>query len=96
LKKLNILVIRVNSKNELVNSKPCENCIYYLRLYGIKNVYYSNENGEIVKEKITDIENEHQSISHARYNEYLDTNSDEIIKKFDDRYRRRKSKSPER
>jgi len=91
-----MVVIRINTKNELVNSKPCENCIYYLRLYGIKNVYYSNENGEIVKEKITEIESEHRTISHTRYLEYLETNSDELIKRFDGNYRRRRTKSPER
>ena len=93
---MNILVIRVNGKNEFVNSKPCENCLYYLRLYGIKNVYYSNDKGEIVREKIEDIENTHQTISHTRYNEYLDTNSDELIKRFDGNYRRKASRSPER
>jgi len=91
-----MVVIRINGKNELVNSKPCENCIYYLRLYGIKNVYYSNENGEIVKEKITEICSEHRTISHTRYLEYLETNSDELIKRFDGNYRRRRTKSPER
>jgi hypothetical protein len=44
-----------------------------MRLYGIKNVYYSDENGEIVKEKITDIEVEHDSIAHRNYKKYLET-----------------------
>lgn len=72
-KKLEIVVIRVNNQGDLMNSKPCNSCLYYMRLYGIKNVYYSDENGEIVKEKITDIEVEHDSIAHRNYKKYLET-----------------------
>ena len=49
-KKLEMFVIRVNQMGDLVNSKPCNTCIYYMQLYGIKSVYYSNEDGIIIKE----------------------------------------------
>ena len=38
-KKLEMFVIRVNQMGDLVNSKPCNTCIYYMQLYGIKSVY---------------------------------------------------------
>jgi len=78
-KKLEMVVIRVNNKGNLANSKPCNNCIYYLRLYGVKNVYYSNDNGVIVKEKINYIENEHCSLGHNRYCKYLENNDANFI-----------------
>lgn len=90
LKKLNMVVIRVNNSNQLTNSKPCCNCIYYLRLYGIKNIYYSNENGEIIKEKISEIETNHTSISHTKYLEFLKTDSVELLSNFDKTYRKKK------
>lgn len=36
-----LLVVRVNSKNQLRLSKPCENCQKYIDYVGIKKVYYS-------------------------------------------------------
>ena len=41
LKGLSILVVRVNSKNQLRLSKPCEWCLMYLEYVGIKKIYYS-------------------------------------------------------
>lgn len=41
------MVIRVNNSGDLCSSKPCENCINYMRTvsvkkgYKIKTVYYS-------------------------------------------------------
>ena len=66
-KKLEMFVIRVNQMGNLVNSKPCNTCIYYMQLYGIKSVYYSNEDGVIVKEKLNDITADHLSISQNKY-----------------------------
>lgn len=53
-----LLVIRVDFNGNLRNSKPCSKCIEYLsklRTYRIKNVYYSNENGDIIMVKFTDL-----------------------------------------
>lgn len=50
--KCHILVIRLNSNNKLVNSKPCQHCIESLRNTKIKNIYYSDSDGQIVCEKI--------------------------------------------
>jgi deoxycytidylate deaminase len=45
-----LLVVRLNFKNELVNSKPCPVCSKMIQDMGIKNVYYSDEFGKIAKE----------------------------------------------
>ena len=84
-----MVVIRVNNNGDLTYSKPCCNCIYYLKLYGIKNVYYSDKNGEIVKEKMNDIESQHSSISHIRYLEFLKTNSKDLLLSFDETKRKK-------
>jgi cytidine deaminase len=64
LQNINILVIRFSKNNKLQQSKPCVNCIRTMKTlpekkgYKIKNIFYSNENGEIIKSNITNLENE--------------------------------------
>ena len=64
LQSVNLLVIRVSKNNKLQQSKPCANCINIIKKlpakkgYRIKNIYYSNENGEIVKTNVTNLEKE--------------------------------------
>ncbi|NDC95112.1 hypothetical protein EB118_12500 [bacterium] len=48
----NVQVIRINSKNQLCNSRPCKNCIRHLKSKGIHKVYYSNEHGVILSELV--------------------------------------------
>jgi len=70
LQNVNILVIRLSKKNRLQNSKPCANCIETIKNlpkrkgYCIKNIYYSNDNEEIIKSnvKILERENLHYSM----------------------------------
>jgi hypothetical protein len=64
---------------DLVNSKPCNTCIYYMQLYGIKSVYYSNEDGIIIKEKISNITPDHLSISQNKYYKYVESGDDKYI-----------------
>lgn len=60
-----IIVIRiVGQRNfeKLGMSKPCKDCSRYLKTCGrIKNVYYSDHVGIIVKEKIEELQNDHLS-----------------------------------
>lgn len=63
---LQLLVIRINrdtstKEPQLVNSKPCINCINYIRSLGIKKIYYSDDQGEIIYEKTREIYTEHIS-----------------------------------
>lgn len=58
---VNMLVIRYNKTNKLVNSKPCVHCIHKMinipikHGYKIKYVYYSDTDRIIVKKKLTDL-----------------------------------------
>ena len=64
LQNINMLVIRFSKNNKMQNSKPCANCIETMRIlpekkgYRIRNIYYSNENGEIVKSSLTNLQKE--------------------------------------
>ena len=66
---INILVIRLSGKNKLQSSKPCINCINMMKIlpiklgYKIQNIYYSNENGEIIKTSLTSLDNEDKHYS---------------------------------
>jgi len=58
---MDILVIRVNKSLELKNSRPCNQCIEKLSKLGIRKVYYSNENGDIVWEFVEQMEKNYVS-----------------------------------
>lgn len=64
LQNINMLVIRISKINKLQNSKPCANCIEIMRLlpekkgYRIKNIFYSDENGNIIKSNLKNLEND--------------------------------------
>lgn len=60
LRGLDIIVIRFKN-NELKISRPCKSCIEKMRELGIRKVYYSDYDGNIVYEYITDMEMYHMS-----------------------------------
>jgi len=66
---INILVIRLSGKNKLQSSKPCINCINVMKIlpeklgYKIQNVYYSDNNGNIVKTNLRTLESEDKHYS---------------------------------
>ena len=53
--KYNLIVIRVNHEGNLVNSRPCHNCVDMLKACGIKNIFYSTNEGNIICEKVNHI-----------------------------------------
>tara|TARA_B100002052_G_scaffold298419_1_gene331853 strand:+ start:2078 stop:2470 length:393 start_codon:yes stop_codon:yes gene_type:complete len=58
LKKASLWSIRykkVNGKYILGNAKPCIHCRNLAMKWGIKHVYYSDDNGQIQKENIYDL-----------------------------------------
>lgn len=61
LRGLDIIVIRVNKHLALRNSRPCNECIDKLLKFGIRKVYYSNEDGKIVSEFVEQMEKVHMS-----------------------------------
>jgi hypothetical protein len=64
LEKVNILIVRFTKNGKIRNSKPCTNCITKMSLlppykgYSIKYVYYSNDDGTIVKTNLRSLQNE--------------------------------------
>lgn len=52
LKNASILVMRMNISGNISMAYPCDYCKDSIRYVGIKHLYYSNRNGEIIKEKI--------------------------------------------
>jgi len=60
-RKYSILVIRINNSGQICYSKPCANCIRELREHQIKYIYYSDHQGNIIKEKTNVIHNDHVS-----------------------------------
>lgn len=56
---VDLLVIRFSKSGLLSESRPCMHCIYFLQNSKliIKNVYYSNSNGKITKEKFNNMLN---------------------------------------
>lgn len=64
LKKVDMLVIRVNRSGSLGNSKPCLHCLYMLseklpeKGYSLCKVYYSTEFGDINEKKLHALINE--------------------------------------
>jgi hypothetical protein len=69
LELVNMVVIRVSSKNNLQSSKPCSNCIEIMKTmpikrgYKIQNVYYSDSEGKIIKKSLTNLDNEEKHYS---------------------------------
>ena len=52
LKGCSMLVVKISRAEErLGNARPCDMCMQLMNYIGIKDVFYSNENGEIVKLK---------------------------------------------
>jgi deoxycytidylate deaminase len=62
LENISLIVIRVNSNNELCFSKPCVNCILKIKNLKIKKVIYSFNNNFLVEEKKDDINSTHLSL----------------------------------
>lgn len=59
--KFTVMVVRLNHEDDLKNSKPCKHCILKMWRLGVKKVFYSNEDGLIVRENMSKIQNEHVS-----------------------------------
>lgn len=59
IKFVDIVILRVNLSGSIAYSKPCANCVRFMRTilrtrnYIIKNIYYSNEFGSITKTKLS-------------------------------------------
>ena len=52
-KKVILYVFRMLGTGELGMAKPCKKCRKYIKSIGVENVYYSNEEGQIIHERYT-------------------------------------------
>jgi len=65
VKNLDIYVIRVDKNGNLKDSKPCNDCLKYLkRVRMFRYCFYSNDEGEIVRSRLNELTNEHKSRGH--------------------------------
>ncbi len=68
--KIDILILRVNSRGELGNSQPCFHCITYmmkhLYRYKIRYVYYSIKGGGLVCVRFNGLERNTSTVSRGR------------------------------
>jgi cytidine deaminase len=50
-KNCTLVVIRIGDQNKrIMMSKPCANCIQYIKLLNIKKIYYSDNSGNLIRE----------------------------------------------
>lgn len=61
-KRITLVVIRY-SNDSIKMSKPCKYCIEYMKKLNIRKIYYSDEDGNMIKEKISKISTNHVSSS---------------------------------
>lgn len=60
-KGIDIIVIRLTKSNKLTYSRPCSQCIETLKNNGFRKVYYSNFEGNIESEYLSDMTKIHTS-----------------------------------
>jgi len=57
------MVIRIDKNKNVVDSKPCLHCCNLMKTLEIKAVVYSDNNGNLVYEKISNLNSKHISLS---------------------------------
>jgi hypothetical protein len=61
---INLLVVRFSKTNKIQSSKPCSKCIKMMNIipykkgYKIKNIYYSNNDGNILRTTLSELTND--------------------------------------
>jgi cytidine deaminase len=50
-----LIVVRINNRNELALSKPCKYCQHLLNKMNFNSIIYSGENGALIKESKLEI-----------------------------------------
>ena len=69
---IDLLVIKTDRNFCLKNSKPCHKCISYMMNfpkygYRIRYVYYSDQNGNIIKTNLTDLSDDNYAHTSRRF-----------------------------
>lgn len=52
LKRKSLLVVRLNNTGKLKLARPCNYCYGYIKYVGIKDIYYSTNDGVVLREKV--------------------------------------------
>lgn len=52
IKKIDLFVIRINKTGEMCNARPCYNCLNMMKAVGIRKVYYSVSDTQIISENV--------------------------------------------
>lgn len=53
--KCDLIVIRVNKEEKICTSRPCYNCLEMMKAVGIRKVYYTDNNENIICENVKDM-----------------------------------------
>lgn len=53
--KCDLVVIRINREDKICKSRPCYNCLAMMKSVGIRKVYYSDNNQNIICENVKDM-----------------------------------------
>ena len=68
--RLNLIVIRVNRRGQLRNSKPCLNCIQHLthlKGYQVQYIFYSTDIGTLIRVRLSDLIQEQEPHRSGRF-----------------------------
>jgi len=68
---MDMLIIRVGGDDTLRNSKPCRHCLDTLRMFGVRRVYYSTNDGGITVCRTSEMETEHRTWGQRKYSHIL-------------------------
>ncbi len=63
IKKYDILVTRLTANGKLTYSRPCQHCFDVLRKMGVRRIYYSDFTGDIICEKIAQMNSQKLCVS---------------------------------
>jgi deoxycytidylate deaminase len=64
LSKCILWVVRVSKTNTLTESKPCSDCLSFIKRIGVKKIAYTNKEGNLVLQNTKNISSTH--LSHAQ------------------------------
>jgi hypothetical protein len=56
---IDLYVIRLNDKDEIDSSRPCNLCLLAMRIAGVRKVIYSNSDGTYTIQRVRDMESTH-------------------------------------
>ena len=67
LKKVTLCVVRMSTGGHVVSSVPCYFCTKQIKKYNIKKIIYSDENGDLKRNKISDFESNYITYANNKF-----------------------------